>query len=126
MVELQGHGEQVLIIDDDPLQGVIVTDFLVELNYKVESAASGEEAVDMAREKAYDLLLDMLMEPGINGRQTYERIIRIHPQQKALIASGYSVSEDVMATQMLGVVQFIRKPYTLEQLGQAVQAELNK
>lgn len=127
VVELQGHGELVLVIDDDPLQRAIATDFLVELNYEVESAASGEEAVEMVRDKAYDLLLlDMLMEPGINGRQAYERIIKIRPQQKALIASGYSESEDVTAAQILGAGQFVRKPYTLEQLAQAVQAELNK
>ena len=70
------------------------------------------------------IVLDMIMDPGINGRETYERIINLHPNQKAIIASGFSETEDVKAAQELGAGQYIKKPYTLEKIGVAVRDEL--
>ena len=62
----------------------------------------------------------------MNGRETYERIINLHPNQKAIIASGFSETEDVKASQELGAGQYIKKPYTLEKIGVAVMDELKK
>jgi len=70
------------------------------------------------------VLLDMVMSPGIDGRETYERIIRIRPDQKAVIASGYSLNDDVLTVQRLGAGAFLKKPYILEELGMAVKREL--
>jgi len=67
------------------------------------------------------VLLDMVMDPGINGRQTFEQIIRIHPNQKAVIASGFSESEDVKMALQQGARGFIKKPYSIEQLGRALK-----
>jgi DNA-binding NarL/FixJ family response regulator len=66
------------------------------------------------------------MDPGMNGRQTYEHIIEIHPSQKAVIASGFSESEDVYQAQKLGARGFIRKPYTMEQLGRTIKEEMHR
>ena len=68
----------------------------------------------------------MIMDPGMNGRQTYENIISIHPEQRAVIASGFSETEDVKRTQELGAGIFIRKPYTLARLGYAIRQELDR
>jgi len=72
------------------------------------------------------LVLDMIMDPGINGRETFERIIEIYPKQKAIIVSGFAVTEDVKATQKLGAGKYIKKPYTIEKIGLAVKEELGK
>ena len=89
--------------------------------------SSGEEAVEYVKTNPVDLLvLDMIMDPGINGRQTYERIVRQIPGQKAIITSGYADSEDILTAQTLGVGECLRKPYTLEQLGKSVLLELRK
>jgi DNA-binding NtrC family response regulator len=72
------------------------------------------------------LLLDMIMDPGINGRETYERIIKIHPKQKAIIASGYAETDEVKAAQKLGAGKYIKKPYTIENIGLAVKEELER
>jgi DNA-binding NarL/FixJ family response regulator len=65
------------------------------------------------------------MEPGMNGRQTYEEILTLYPHQKAIIASGFSESDDVKAALQLGVSGFIKKPYTMDALGRAVKEALN-
>jgi len=66
------------------------------------------------------------MNPGISGRETYERIIRFRPRQKAIIVSGYSLGADVQAAQALGAGAFLKKPYRLEELGRAIKKELSR
>jgi len=125
--EYMGKGESVLVVDDVEEQRDIATGMLKKLGYSVTSASSGEEAVEYLKNTSTDLIvLDMIMEPGINGRETYERIIDLHPNQKAIIASGFSETEDVKAAQELGAGQYIKKPYSLEKIGIAVRDELKK
>jgi len=68
----------------------------------------------------------MIMEPGINGRATYEHIVTIHPKQKAVIVSGFAETEEIKAAQKLGAGQYIKKPLTLHKVGIAVKKELEK
>ena len=123
--KLTGSGEYILVIDDEPQLRDIASQMLQSLGYKVDSVCSGELAIQFVKEKPVDLIvIDMLMEPGLSGRQTYEEIIKIHPDQKAIIASGFSESDDVKATLRLGASGFIKKPYSMGQLGQVVQEAL--
>jgi DNA-binding NarL/FixJ family response regulator len=60
----------------------------------------------------------------MNGRETYEAVVRIRPAQKAIIASGFSQSDEVKEAQRMGVDRLLKKPYTIQKLGQAVAAAL--
>jgi len=121
----KGNGETILVVDDEAQQLDIAARILTALGYKVSTVSSGEEAVEFVHKTAVDLLiLDMIMSPGMNGRETYEKILAIHPGQRAIIASGFSQSVDVKATVELGAGSFISKPYTMEELGRIVQKEL--
>jgi len=123
----KGNGEKILVVDDESHLLDIAEAMLTHLGYDVVCVGSGEEAVDYLRDHQVDLvILDMIMEPGINGRQTYERIIRMHPGQKAVIASGFSESDDVRAVLQFGAGGFIKKPYSIKELGRTVQETLNK
>ncbi len=122
-----GKGESILVVDDVEKQREIATGMLQKLGYSVTSVSSGEEAVEYMKNNSADLIvLDMIMDHGINGRETYERIIQFRPNQKAIIASGFSETGDVKAAQELGAGQYIKKPYTLEKIGIAVRDELKK
>ena len=124
---LQGNGESILVVDDAEDQREIATNILEKLGYSVSSAASGEEAVEYLKHHSVDLLvLDMIMEPGIDGYETYKRILDIHPKQKAVIASGFSETNRVKRAQKLGAGTYIKKPYLLEKIGQAMRNELDK
>ncbi len=121
----RGHGETILIVDDEPLQRDVAGQMLESLGYQTIAVASGEEAVEHLQGHRADLvLLDMLMGVGINGRKTYEQIIRLHPGQKALIVSGFSESDEVQEALRLGVSGYLQKPYGLKNLGKAVAALL--
>ncbi len=123
--DLKGSGERILVVDDEPHLRDVTLEMLAALGYEAACVGSGEAAVDYLRERRVDLVvLDMIMEPGINGRQTYERIIEIHPDQKAVIASGFSESQDVIKARRLGAGGFIKKPFSMAELGTAVKAAL--
>ena len=123
----RGRGEFLLIVDDIKEQRDIATGILTKLGYSVESVSSGEEAVGYLKTRTADLLiLDMIMDPGIDGLETYRRILEIHPSQKAIIASGYSESERVKEAQRLGAGAYVKKPYLMEKMAVAVREELNR
>ena len=122
-----GQGESILVIDDVEEQRIIAGGMLEKLGYMVRSVASGEEAVKYMENKSVDLIiLDMIMDPGIDGLETYERILKLHPQQKAVIASGYSETERVKMALNLGANTYLKKPYLLDKVGLAVRAALNE
>ena len=122
-----GEGQSILIVDDVPEQLEIASHILKSLNYVVATVSSGEKAVEYLREHKVDLLLlDMIMEPGMDGLETYRSILEISPQQKAVIASGFSETELVTEAQRLGAGSYVRKPYTLEKIGVAVKNELER
>jgi CheY-like chemotaxis protein len=123
--DVTGNGELILVVDDMPAQREIATSILDRLGYRSQAVASGEEAIEFVRQHSVDLvILDMIMEPGIDGRETYERMIKIHPSQKAIITSGFAETEEVRETQRLGAGPFIKKPFTLETIGFAIKDEL--
>ena len=66
------------------------------------------------------------MEPGIDGLDTYKKILELHPDQKSIIASGYSESARVKEAQQLGAGTYVKKPYLLEKIGRAIRAELDR
>jgi len=120
-----GRGEKILIVDDEERQREIACSMLRKLGYDVEAVSSGDEAIDHVKEHPVDLIvLDMVMPRGINGRETYEAIIRFRPEQKAIVASGYAETEEVSRIQALGAGRFVKKPYTLESIGIAVREAL--
>jgi signal transduction histidine kinase/ActR/RegA family two-component response regulator len=120
-----GNHETILIIDDVKEQIEIATRILKKLKYTPMAVSSGEAAVTYLKSHCADLLiLDMIMEPGMDGLDTYEKTIEIHPGQKAIIASGYAENDRVKTLQELGAGPYIKKPYTIEKLGRAIKAEL--
>ncbi len=119
--ELAGNGETILIIDDDPQQRAIASTILQKFGYTTLCQASGEDAFNYLQSHNVDLLiLDMLMDPGINGRETFKQILAIHPKQKALLVSGFSKNAEVETTLAIGAEGFIMKPYSMYELGEAV------
>ena len=122
-----GNGESILIIDDEKLQRDVCTGILTRMGYAVQSVSSGEAAIEYLINNSVDLLiLDMIMVDGIDGLETYEKIIEIHPGQKAIIVSGFSESGHVKKAQAIGAGAYVKKPYTLEKLGMVVKNELHR
>jgi PAS domain S-box-containing protein len=124
--DYKGNGESILVVDDIQEQREIASGMLRKMGYNVSLVASGEEAINYMKQKSADLLvLDMIMKPGIDGLETYQRILEMHPGQKAVIASGFSETNRVKQAQKIGAGAYIRKPYSLEKIGMAIKDALH-
>jgi CheY-like chemotaxis protein len=120
-----GNGETLLVVDDMEEQRDLAARMLGKLNYRVTTLPSGEAATAFLQTNRVDLvILDMIMEPGMDGLDTFKKIREIHPDQKAIIVSGYASTERVTQAHALGAGGYVKKPYVLETLGLAVKKEL--
>lgn len=121
-----GQGESILLVDDVKEQRQIASDMLLQLGYQVTVVSSGEDAIDYLRENRADVIvLDMIMDPGMDGLDTFKKILEIHPAQKAIIASGFSETDRIKEAIRLGAGPYIKKPYTWIKFGQAIKAALD-
>jgi two-component system, cell cycle sensor histidine kinase and response regulator CckA len=122
-----GRGESILVVDDVKEQRELAMSMLERLEYRAEAVVSGEAAIDYLKHRETNLVvLDMIMDPGIDGLETYMRILEVNPKQKAIIVSGFSETDRVKKAQQIGAGSFVRKPYILEKIGLAIREELDR
>ena len=123
---LNGHGELVLIIDDEEIVREGMADTLTAANLRVLTAADGPTGLQQFHEHAQEIklvLLDLSM-PGMNGEEVFYQLQALHYNVPILLVSGYSKSELMERFVSKGLAGFIQKPYTAESLLQQVYAHL--
>lgn len=120
---------RVLIVDDEPAVIASISRMLEKLGFAVLGAPGGEEALALFSRHAEEIdlvVLDAVM-PGMGGEAVYRRIREIRPQTRVLVASGYDFGgslRELLREKKGG--RFIQKPFTLEELSQAVAAVLSE
>ena len=120
--------QKILIVDDEP-NIVIPLQFLMEQNgYRTLVAQSGEEALEMISKEKPDLVLLDIMLPGVDGFEVCE-IIRLNPEWRNtriifLTAKGRDV--DIAKGMVLGADEYITKPFSNQQIIDAVKKLLEK
>lgn len=123
----QGEGQSVLVVDDQEAQRQIATQILTRLGYTSAAVESGESALTYLQTHSADLiLLDMIMAPGMDGLETFQRIQARVPGQRVILVSGYAQKERVSKALELGAAVCLRKPYTVAGLGRAVREQVLK
>lgn len=108
----------VLAVDDIPLNLLLVEKMLSKFNFKLKTAGSGQQALDMIAAEKPDLLLLDLMMPGIDGFEILSRL-RSNPEtadMQIVILSALNSNEDVVKGFQLGANDFITKPIIMEKL----------
>lgn len=121
-----GNGEFILVVDDMAEQRELAQMILKKLRYNVVGVDGGEAAVDYLKNRPADLvILDMIMDPGMDGLDTYRAILEERPGQRAIIVSGFSETERVQEALALGAATYLKKPYLLDKLGMAVRSALD-
>ena len=114
----QGGGT-VLLVDDEAAVRELTAETLELLGYRVLTAASGEQALEMLETAQPDLMLFDYAMPGMNGAEL-ARLVRLrHPGAPILIASGYADTAQVEAA-LGGEAMILRKPFNMEALAQMV------
>jgi two-component system cell cycle sensor histidine kinase/response regulator CckA len=124
---LPGGKERLLVVDDDPLALAICQRLLQRAGYTVHKAAGGEEAVQWFRQHCSEtdlVLLDVVM-PYMNGEEVYREMVRIQPDIKILLVSGFTPKTAERLIRISGA-KFLSKPYSRAQLLQTVREALDQ
>lgn len=112
----------VLVVDDEDEIRSIAAEVLQSCGYRVLTANDGWQAVELYRAKAHEIaavLLDVAM-PRMTGNKALEKLREINPSVRVLMSSGHSEDERVVSAMKTGALGFLHKPYTAEQLSQAI------
>ncbi len=120
------HGLRVMIVDDDPIVRTTLSRMVKAIGHRVEQmAVDGQEALDVFDKDLVDLvLLDMRM-PRLNGRQTFEGLIKIDPKVNVLIVSAYSDDEEIAEVIRSGAKGLVKKPFIVKGLRESIRVAMH-
>jgi PAS domain S-box-containing protein len=116
---VQGRG-RILIVDDEAMVRAVASDMLQALGYEVLTANDGLEAVEIFKEAAIDLVLIDLMMPNMDGRECFRALKEFDPAVRAVLSTGFSrdgAAQDILDE---GMLDFVQKPYRMNQLSEVV------
>jgi CheY-like chemotaxis protein len=119
-----GSGERLLVVEDDDDVRHYIVDVLRGLNYDVAEARNAEQAMSLAKERDFDLLLTDVILPGQNGRQLADELTASHAATKVLFMTGYSRNAIVHQGRLDPGVQLLQKPVTSIELGRKIREML--
>ncbi|MGR3317809.1 MAG: sigma-54-dependent transcriptional regulator [Candidatus Anammoxibacter sp.] len=113
--------DRILVIDDDPVSCEYVYEALLRDNFDVDVAADGEQGVEMAKKKEYDLVITDMKMPGMDGVQVVESIKEISAGTIVVIMTAYGTIESAVDAIRKGACDYIIKPFSPDQLKLLVQ-----
>jgi signal transduction histidine kinase len=126
--ELPRGGETVLVAEDEEDVRSLVVQILKRQGYKVLEAVNGGEALitcEKHKGKIHLLVTDVVM-PGMSGRELTERLLVLHPEMKVLYMSGYTDDTVVRYGVLVGEINFMQKPFSVDTLTKKVREVLEK
>lgn len=118
---------KILVVDDETVIRELMTDILVDEGYQVESAASGEAALDLLGESdGFVLLFTDIMMPQMNGIELIRKARRIIPSLIPIVMTGYATLETAQAAVREGAYDYVLKPFSLGEVKVAVANALER
>jgi CheY-like chemotaxis protein len=116
----------ILIVDDEKTIRLALSMALETLDIPVETAASGEEALEKVGQSSYEIMLLDLRMPGIDGMEVLRRVSQQWPEIKVVIITAYGSIDLAVEAMKLGAVDFLQKPFDAAQVRGVVQRLLVK
>jgi len=113
--------KNILVIDDEVAVNNNIRKILVKKGYHVDQAMTKSEAIQKVEERAYPLILLDLRIPGVRGLELLEFIRDKRPESKVIIVTGYANIETAVETARLGAIDFLAKPFTLNEIRTATE-----
>ena len=115
-----------LIVDDEKNIRLALSMALEQLDIPVETAASGEEALDKIAAGGYGVMLLDLRMPGLDGMEVLRRVAKERPEIKVIIITAYGSIDLAVEAMKLGAVDFLQKPFEVAQVREMVRRILEK
>ncbi|KLU65813.1 sporulation initiation phosphotransferase F [Desulfosporosinus acididurans] len=117
----------LLVVDDNPGIRILLEDLFSSKGYKVGTAASGLEALELAKKQLPDLIISDLRMPGISGIELRERLLSFNPNMKVILMSAYADKQEMDELARHYIIDYmLDKPFDLEHLSGVVDDLLNK
>jgi CheY-like chemotaxis protein len=116
----------ILIVDDEKNIRLALSMSLEKLEIPVETAASGEEALEKVAQGEYELMLLDLRMPGMDGMEVLRRVSQQLPELKVIIITAYGSIDLAVEAMKLGAVDFLQKPFDANQVREMVSRILEK
>jgi len=125
---LLGHGELIMVVDDEISIQQIIKQTLETYGYQVITASDGTEAIAhfASRKEDIALVLTDMMMPIMDGPSTIKVLRRMNPNIKIITSSGLSADGKLATSKELGVNAFLMKPYNAQKLLEVVHSVLNE
>jgi len=124
---IKGGNETILLVDDEKAIRELGKVTLAKFGYTVLMASDGETALEIYRENQKEIslvILDIIM-PGIGGKKCLEELLKINPELRVIISSGYTMDGPSKEVLKVGAKGFISKPYNISQILKAVREVLD-
>lgn len=118
--------KKVLIVDDEKNIRNTLSAYLSNLNFKLDLASNGDEALKQIQENDYDLILLDIKMHGLTGIQVLREMRKLGKKDKVIMMTAYGTIENAVESMKLGAVDFINKPFTLETLEEAIKNSMGR
>ena len=116
----------LLLVDDEAPLRSVVAERLVERGFKVSEASSGEEAIELLSQFAFDVVVSDLRLPGVDGRDVIDAALQRYPGIIAIVVTGYGTVKDAVEVIKRGATDFVTKPFQFDELMHVLQTSLEQ
>ena len=116
---------RILVVDDDKMN-LRRTRLILEKQYFLLTAESGQEALDILKEEEFDLILLDIEMPGMSGIETFERMKEDNLDIPVIFLTASGYEDDVMNAIRLGAVNYLKKPFLPQDLMERIAKEFDK
>lgn len=123
---MSGNTPHLLFVDDEPALRSLMAERLSERGFDVAEAESGERAVELLDQFAFDVVITDLRLPGIDGRQVVEAALERYPGIVPIVITGYGTVKDAVDAIKRGASDFIAKPFQFDELMHVLQKALEQ
>ncbi|MCD4688514.1 MAG: sigma-54 dependent transcriptional regulator [Desulfuromonadaceae bacterium] len=117
---------QILVIDDDPSNREAISLLLTSIGYQVQSASSGEEALELLQKNSFEVILTDLFLPGISGIDILKKVKEDAPSSCVILITGKASAETAVEAMKSGAFDYLTKPLHLERLKVVIAKALEK
>lgn len=114
----------ILIVDDEPIVRESIRDWLKDAGYEVETAESGEQALEMVEKQDFSVMIVDMRLPGKTGLKVLQEVKAVKPQTKFIVITAYPSVEMAVDVMKLGAVDYLIKPVAPDDLERLIQETL--
>jgi len=118
--------KKILVVDDDKQMRLDLSEILTMEGYDVDSAGSGEEALELVKRNDYDIVISDLKMPGMNGMELLAHIKKLKPETRVIMITAYATIESAVEAMRRGASDYISKPFKINEIEVAVRRALEE